>query len=45
MKDYIPLNFDLLTSPLSWVVVLLIVLIGGVGLGLVFHPANNLAGE
>lgn len=35
------LNWTLLTNPINWIIVPLIVILGGIALGLVFHPANH----
>jgi hypothetical protein len=40
VKGLIPLNFDLLANPYNWIVISLMIAIGGLALGLIFHPAN-----
>jgi hypothetical protein len=38
--DHIPINWGLIKNPYNWAVVTLMVAIGGITLGLIFHPAN-----
>lgn len=34
------INWDIATQPLNWVIIPLVVVLGGLTLGLIFHPAN-----
>lgn len=36
MKDYIPLNFDLMLNPFNWVIVTLMLAIAALGVAFVF---------
>jgi hypothetical protein len=40
VKGFVPLNFGLLANPYNWIVISLMIAIGGLALGLIFHPAN-----
>jgi hypothetical protein len=40
LKNFIPLNFDLMSNPINWVIVALMVLIAGFGLA---HVMNTTA--
>ncbi len=40
LKAFLPINFALLT-PVNIVIITVIVLVGGLALGLIFHPAND----
>jgi hypothetical protein len=41
VRDYLPLNFQLLASPYNWIIILLMVMIAGLGLHLIVNqPAN-----
>jgi hypothetical protein len=35
--DSVPLNWNLLANPLNWIVIILMVFIGGLALSLLFH--------
>lgn len=35
------INWDIAKQPLNWVIIPLILVLGGVALGLIFHPANT----
>lgn len=35
-KKYLPLNFELLSNPINWLIVLLMVITAGIALSLVF---------
>lgn len=37
MLKYIPLNFTLMSNPVNWVIVALVLLLGGLGLTLVVN--------
>lgn len=37
-KAWLPLNFELLGNPINWVIILLMVAIGGLAVSLIFHP-------
>jgi hypothetical protein len=34
-RDYIPLNFEILRSPINWIIILLIVAFGGLAIALI----------
>jgi hypothetical protein len=42
---YIPLNFEIMSNPLNWVIVPLVVLFAGMVLATVYHPANTTEGN
>lgn len=37
------LNLELMSNPVNWIIISLMVLIAGIALGLVFHPSHELA--
>lgn len=39
--QYIPLNFGLMSNPANWFVITLMVLLGGMVLAHVYHPADT----
>ncbi len=39
LKGFIPLNFEIMSHPANWVVLLLMVYIAGLGLSLLVNPA------
>lgn len=41
IKQYAPINFELASNPLNWVVVFLMVAIAGLAISLVFHPTET----
>lgn len=41
VRKFVPLNFTLMAEPVNWLIVPVIVLLGGLALALVFHPAND----
>lgn len=41
IKENLPLNFELLSNPVNWVIVGLMVLIAGFSLSLIFHREEN----
>lgn len=45
VKKYIPLNFALLSNPINWVIVALIVALGGVALVAIINPNASPAQE
>lgn len=40
LKSYLPLNFGLLSNPVNWAIVFLMVAMAGVALALIFKPAG-----
>lgn len=40
LKSYLPLNFNLLSNPVNWVIVFLMVAIAGVALAAIFSGRN-----
>jgi hypothetical protein len=45
VREWLPLNLELMSNPYNWVVVALMVLMAGLALGLIFHPANAETGD
>lgn len=43
IRGFIPVNWALAGNPYNWAVIVLMIAIGGIALGLVFHPSNDLA--
>lgn len=42
LKEYTPLNFELMKNPVNWFIVLLMILIAGLSISLIFHtPKGN----
>lgn len=41
IKQYTPINFELAGNPVNWVIVLLMVIIAGLAVSLIFHPADK----
>ncbi len=41
--DKIPVNFALLGNPANWIVIILMVWIGGLALSLIFHKSGSSA--
>lgn len=39
--NWIPLNLTLMSNPLNWLIIVLMVLLPGMAMALVFHPANE----
>ena len=35
--DYVPLNFSLLSNPMNWLTVLVMIFVAGLALSLLFH--------
>lgn len=33
-------NWNIASQPLNWVIIPIVVVLGGIGLGLIFHPAS-----
>lgn len=40
-KKWVPINFELVANPVNWVIVVLMVVIAGLAIGLIFHPADG----
>lgn len=40
LKNYTPLNFELIGNPINWVIVVLMVAIAALAVSLIFHPDN-----
>lgn len=43
LKKYLPLNFALLSNPINWAIVFLMVVMAGVALALIFKPTTNIS--
>lgn len=41
IKNVIPLNWGLIANPFNWVVIVLMMTLGGLALALLFHPADD----
>jgi hypothetical protein len=41
LKDNIPLNFELLSNPVNWVIILLMVAIAGMAVNLIFAQPSS----
>ena len=41
VTKYIPLNFALMSNPINWIIITLMVLLAGMAFALVFHPGNS----
>ena len=41
MTKYIPLNFALMSNPINWIIITLMVLLAGMAFALVFHPGKS----
>lgn len=41
VRDYIPINVELIAHPINWIIVLLMVTIAGLGLSLIFPETGN----
>lgn len=41
IKNLIPVNWDLVSNPVNWLTIVLMVLIGGMALALVFNPTKE----
>lgn len=34
------INWAIVKQPLNWIIIPLVIILGGISLGLIFHPAN-----
>ncbi len=41
IKEYIPLNFELMKNPLNWIIVFLMIAIAGLGLAFVMQSFSG----
>lgn len=41
IKTYIPLNWDLVSNPVNWIVVMLMVAVAGFALALLFNASDG----
>ena len=41
LKKFLPINFELITNPVNWVIIVLMVALAGIGLALVFQNTDN----
>lgn len=41
MEKYIPLNLALMANPYNWATITLMVVIAGLGVALIWHPAHT----
>jgi hypothetical protein len=39
IKDYVPLNLELMAHPINWIIIVLMVAIAGLGIALITHSA------
>lgn len=39
-KSYIPLNFDLMSNPINWIIIALMVILAGVAASYIFTAAS-----
>jgi hypothetical protein len=40
IKGYIPLNFGILSNPVNWAIVILMIALAGVGLAAILNPTD-----
>jgi len=45
IRDYVPLNTELMANPVNWVIILLMVFIAGLALSLAFHNPQGSTGS
>ncbi len=41
LKKYLPINFELISNPVNWAIIVLMIAMAGIGLALIFSTNNE----